>query len=280
MKVSIDDEAVLTTLTPQAVTAYAQSAGWNYLEEFADFGSVYGRGGEEIIVPNAEGARDYARAMAAVLSRLAEVERRSALEIFREILRADHDTVRFAVLEGASDASFPLERGRTIVAAAADIVRSAALAAHGPQVAFGAGLTPDVVALHLSRCRVQLGELGRFSLAITSPVAPDLSGDPASEPPFARRAVHQLARALTAVRAALPTASREGSVEALAAAFEDGVSAELCEALGRLSQDASGIEIAIAWARTRPSELSRVLVQFSEADGRVLREAGAQLAAR
>lgn len=82
----------------------------------------------------------------------------------------------------------------------------------------------------------------------------------------------RLMDALQALRSAAER-TRSGDSTAFEDAVAAGVSANLCEAVAGLVDQPAGIDIAITWARTRPTPEIQRKVTFSSRDADVLREA-------
>lgn len=107
-------------------------------------------------------------------------------------------------------------------------------------------------------------ERGSYVLTILSPVAPALTPegelplDLAPSEPYERQVTRTLAEGLAAMAQAARHAASSGGMGAFEQAVSQGVSANLCEAVAGLSavSPAEGLEIRIAWARTRPAGAS------------------------
>ena len=90
--------------------------------------------------------------------------------------------------------------------------------------------------------------------------------------PIERQVTMRLADALEATREAT-----EKTVIGDAAAFSEavarGVSANLCEALVKLIEPFSKLDISLVWARTYPVRTTRNVIRFASHDAPILREA-------
>jgi hypothetical protein len=117
---------------------------------------------------------------------------------------------------------------------------------------------------YLSRVRMGQTERGSYVLTILSPVAPALAPEGelplglAPPEPYERQVIRTLAEGLAAMEQAARQAASSGGMAAFEHAVGLGVSANLCEAVAGLSavSPADGLDIRIAWSRTRPAEPS------------------------
>lgn len=91
--------------------------------------------------------------------------------------------------------------------------------------------------------------------------------------PFPRAVTLRLAQALDFATRAISAAVDTDRFDAFEAAVEDGVNANLCEALAQLTENGGGIDVTMSWARIRPSPLPSREYQFSREMGRVLQSA-------
>ena len=65
-----------------------------------------------------------------------------------------------------------------------------------------------------------------------------------------------------------------GKVDAFLRAVDDGVSANLCEALVKLIEASfEALEVSLTWARTHPMNTAREVVHFGKGDAPILRAA-------
>ena len=86
----------------------------------------------------------------------------------------------------------------------------------------------------------------------------------------ARKVTRRLAQALTAARRAAELAAG-GDDHAFHQAVSEGVSADLCDALGNMIKPFPTLDISISWAKTRPA--ARQAFSFSNSDAPILRAA-------
>ena len=70
-----------------------------------------------------------------------------------------------------------------------------------------------------------------------------------------------------------PKKTVSGDADAFSEAVASGVSANLCEALVKLIEPFSLLDVSLVWARTHPMSTARNVVRFASHDAPILREA-------
>jgi hypothetical protein len=113
---------------------------------------------------------------------------------------------------------------------------------------------------YLSKVRMGQTERGSYVLTILSPVAPALAPegelplDLEPSEPYERQVTRTLAEGLAAMEHAARDAAASGGLAGFEQAVQSGVSANLCDAVAGLSavSPGEGLDIRIAWSRTRP----------------------------
>ena len=228
----------------------------------------------EIIVPTKDTLADFAESIAESISVLAEVEERSQLDVFQDLSASGADVIRLRPSVGQASQPLSLRRGANLLNDAFDLLASAARAAERPQATYRGKMSSDV-AEYLDQVRPLPGYEGGFGLTLHSPVPAgigqqDLGDDFA--PPFSRQTTIKLAQALEFSRSAVSEAVTGGTIEPFRQAVDFGVSANLCNSVAELAKQAHGIDIELAWAEVRPSNISDSRFQFSPSSADVLQE--------
>lgn len=295
MKANVTDVAALTALRPLDVIAYLRASGWTPLESdpgapFSEWSKDGTRGYVEVQVPRHPTWRDYARRVQEVLSTLADDEQRSQLQLIGEIANVTRDVIRFrSVVGGRTDGTIPLEDGARITVASRNLMLAAACAAVEPRRAYHTR-KPPVATAFLGELSMGQTEQGSFVMTLFSHVPPALQlqstfpfGDAVPPDPFNRRVTRYLGTALTAVSEAALTGVTTGDLSSFEARIQDGVSADLCEALA-IVKDCTTItqlDIQIGWAAARPPlDPPRAMHEFTRDSLEVIREAGRMLRER
>ena len=167
------------------------------------------------------------------------------------------DLIRIRAPAGnAADGTIPIKAAVAFVERARDLMLAAACAAINKRSYF-ATRKPAQATDYLDHVRMGQTERGSFVLTILSPVTPLLRlADlfPMEPPePYERSVTRTLAVSLSAIRAAADTAAAQGDLKPFSDAVEQGVSANLCEALVGLAQvsPSDGLDIGISWSPNR-----------------------------
>jgi hypothetical protein len=285
MKTRILDEAALGAITPAALRAYVTYEGWRKLEPFGQYSEVYAHADQrvrkEIILPFTTDIADYASSVSGVIQTLSGVENRDEIAIYNDLTRADRDVVRVRAPGADDDGSISIDPGVELVQHARGLLASAACAAREPRRAFHIGKIHSVEE-YMRRVRLGQTEHGSFVVTLLAPVPPvlvdmqrDLWPELASEP-FDRQVTRVLTQALRSVQGAIEASNRGDGLAAFTEAVSAGVSANLCEAIAAIVEQADGIDLSVTWARTRPAPVAADQIAFSRSDGEILREAARQ----
>lgn len=88
IKVKISDKSVLERLTPEMVILYLSRNGWKkHRQEYANpHGTNWQKGNEWLLVPMDHNQRDYTIRISSVIREVAELEERSELAVYVDIL--------------------------------------------------------------------------------------------------------------------------------------------------------------------------------------------------
>lgn len=266
MSASVLAPDALRALRPLEVASYLRVHGWRQEADLNGKGSVWllpaeaGREEADITLPLQRDLGDFALRMGDVLRTLRQVEQRPEPEILQDLMTTSSDLIRVrAPSREADSGSLPLEQAVAFVERARDLVLAAACAAITKR-AYYATRKPTKATEYLSRVRMGQTERGSYVLTILSPVAPALAPegelplDLAPSEPYERQVTRTLAEGLAAMEQAARDAAASGGMGGFAHAIQRGVSANLCDAVAGLSavSPGEGLDIRIAWSRTRP----------------------------
>lgn len=278
MQATIHDREALKAISPAALAAYARSAGWQRGEIYRVHSHVYsGQDRPEIIVPRTDHLGDYATVVSTLIKVFAQVADQDELTIYRSLVTGDRDVVRIRVAD-SDDGSLELNQGVDLIGGARDLVLSAACSITKPgQTVYRAGANREAKDL-VEQMRLGQTDQGSFVITVLTPVVPpQLQQElfPNSEDrdaPLQRKMTRHLLEALQAARESTERAAA-GDGNALASMTEQGVSANLCDALVCLIRPFSNLDVGVFWARTRPAPLPEATVRFGKADSPILEEA-------
>ena len=258
MKAIVSDLEALRSLKPLELVQYLRFKGWQQDNDIGTKATLWvradGSAADEIVLPKRRDFADFDLRMAEVLKTLAKTEARSQLDILRDVQTASADLVRLrAPARDAVDGSLAIDAAVSFVESARDLMLAAACAAIDKRSYFATRKAQQATD-YLERVRMGQTERGSFVLTILSPVPPALKSEQGAlfpnEPPepYERAVTRTLARSLAAVSAAA-----QGDMKPFIDAVQWGVSANLCEAIVRISHVSldDGVDIAIAWSPTR-----------------------------
>ena len=279
MRVSIHDRGALSAVSPAALAAYARIAGWQRQEPYRVHSDVYiGKAKPEIIVPRTERLGDYASIVATLIKTFAEITDQDETTIYRDLVIADRDVVRVRAINGDDSGSLPVGAGADLVCGTRDMLLAAACSLDRPRRLYRPVANSDA-SNFLRRVRLGQTDQGSYVITLLCPVVSppmQMSLLPDADPhddPIERRVTRRLAEALEATREATD-ATNGGDPRAFATVMVKGVSANLCEALAKLTETLPTLDISIVWARTYPRDEARYVARFASHDTPILREAG------
>jgi hypothetical protein len=257
----------LNALKPLEVASYLRVHGWHQAADLNGKGSVWllpaeeGREEADITLPLQRDLGDFTLRMGEVLRTLQLVEQRGESAILLDLMTTGSDLIRVrAPSREAESGSLPIEQAVAFVERSRDLVLAAACAAITKRAYF-ATRKPKLATDYLSRVRMGQTEQGSYVLTILSPVTPalvpegELPLDLTPPEPYERQVTRTLGESLAALEHAARQAAASGGMAAFHDAVSQGVSANLCEAVAGLSavSPEDGLDIQIAWSRTRPA---------------------------
>ena len=274
----MDDFDLVDTVAPSALSAYVEARGWEKTEPFGDLGASYSRGvgGVEVFVPTSRRLADFAIRTWETAGAIAEVEERSRGEVLRDLLFDDVDRVQIRLPKTASDGAIPISAGARIIRESRCMLLAAACSASRPARAFRAQDHKRALR-YIDSARLSHAEGGGFAINLLSPIRQSSDGaQPVEDEPFPRRATRKLASGLKALREAADFSNGGSNFTAFEEMVEDGVSANLCDAVGKMvgKRNPVEIEISVKWALAiPPPEESGAPIRFYGPDARILDEA-------
>jgi len=289
MRADIRDPASVVVLRPLEVASYLRAAGWTQAETREGRYAIWTRGDDfEALLPLRSDLRDFALRMGDLLAVLAKAEDRSQLSILSDLLVTGADVLRVRLADDdLADGSMPIEEHTRTAQKVRDLMMAAACSAIERRPVWHKR-KPDKAVDYLRNVRIGQTERGSYVLTVISRVPPmlraandQLFAD--GEEPYERQVTADLAVALAAIERAAESAAATGSLESFEGAVNDGVSANLCEAIVGLSMDddtSRAVDFSFSWSRTRPAreeQVSRVFVAhdrvpYVQEAARLLRE--------
>ena len=274
----MDDFDLVDTVAPQALRAYVEALGWKMTEPFGDLGASYslGDGGVEVFVPTSRRLADFAIRTWETAGAIAEVEERSRSEVLRDLLFDNVDRAQIRLPKTESDGSIPISAGARIILESRSMLLAAACSALRSERAFRAQDHKRALR-YVDSARLSHAGSGGFAISLLSPIRQSTDGaQPVEDEPFPRLAARKLASGLKALREAADFSNGGSNFTAFEEMVEDGVSANLCDAVGKMvgKRNPVEIEISVKWALAiPPPEESGAPIRFSGPDARILDEA-------
>ena len=284
MLVQLRDRDALSSLSAICLTTYLHSHGWIKQGQWGQRPAIIytkddGELSREVLVPTRDSVADYAESMAGSVRVLAEVEKRSQFDVFRDLMSAGADMIQVRSIKVAETEQPSLRQRANLLSDAYDLLSSAARATERPRPSYRGPLSSDVTEF-LDSIRPLAGDYQSYALTLHSPVpagfGTQLDMGDEFQAPFSRRATLKLAEALQHSKLAISEAVAGDALESFRQAVPHGVSANLCDAVAGLARKGEGIEIGLSWADVRPpspSNLANPKFQFTEHAADVLGEA-------
>jgi hypothetical protein len=275
-----------TTVTAPDVASYLASKGWQRDGDWRG-ASIWRLDGQaRLLVPDLHAYDDAEQLVAEAIAKIAKYEQRPETDVRQDIAEPMTDAQFFRLHPDAPAGLIPLPEGAKAANSILELLKHAALATEqGANQMHVQGRRTSQVNAFLHDVRLGAAMPGSYILTVRSPAEP---GGPAQLdfgddlPRFSgRRVLANLYTALIAAQAAAQQAARTGADSApFYEAVENGVSANLCWALGELGGEGRDhpFEIGFSWARGVPGQEPTPDVEFTGAMPPVLMRAGNELA--
>ncbi len=281
MRGTIEDTGMLNAIQPAALTAYAQSMGWNLSKPYRTNSDVYtAENRPEIILPRTQNLVDYARVMSQLIDIFASEADLDQLSVYRQLVVANRDVIRIRTVDDDSRSSITIADGVNLMQGTREMILAAACSLKSPRPLYRTGAHQEANEF-LNRMRVGPIEQGSFVITLHSPViAPIMHSGPTEadidDEQFERKVTRHLAQALRATREASDLTIR-GKQDVFREAISQGVSANLCEAIVMLIGSFSTVDTSISWAHTRLAARAHEVFRFGSSDAPILQEASRTL---
>lgn len=272
MDVLIRDAVALRRITPAALQSYLETHGWARQEvwkhRIAEWGCEVEGEYRQILVALREYSDTYAVRIAEAINSLAELEQRSQLEVYYDLIGSGADVIRVRPLNGAGRKGNSLGDAVEVLSYARDLMLAAARAAENPGRPVYRGRASSLVAQYLQGVRALpgYGEGGGLTLHSVVRAGYDVQEDmgDAVAPPFERQVTLTLNQYLNdSVKIA--EAVLGGAETALPReADSPKVSANFYDAAAALARQEQGFRIELDWAAVRPSKVPGNKAAFPE----------------
>ncbi len=285
MDVQIRDAAALRQVSPFMLRSYLQARGWVHQETWHNrimiWSMTSGEHVSEALLPLREQSDTYAVRISELLALLSEIEERSQLAVYYDLIGAGADVIRLRPLNGAGQSGWTLSESVDFLTRARDLVAAAARSAERPGEPVYRGRASGQVTDYVRSVRPLTGyeagpELTLHSIVPAGHGVQEDLGD-AFRAPFPRQAVIALNNGLReADRTAVAVLGGGGIADVFEEAPSQGVSANFCDAVAALARHGHGIGVRLAWATVRPTDVYDGEFQFPESTADVFMQ-GAEL---
>lgn len=279
MDVQIRDDAALSRISPPLLSRYLEVHDWTRDENWRGRITVWSTMRDErrfqILAPLMELSDTYAVRISEAVSTLADVEGRSQLDIYYELMAAGADVIRLRTLNGREPGRRSLSESVGLLRNAREMVRAAAHAAERPGQPVYRGRPSGAVTEYVNGVQPQPGYESGGDLILHSKVPPDYGdqtdlGDAVVRPPLARRAVLALEQGLNEAQSIAQDVIGGAGVSLFEQSVQRGVSANICDAIAALAKSQHGIGVDLSWAAIRPSAMPGRGFEFTESHAEAL----------
>ena len=251
-------------VTPYALKNYAKALGWmpvqNRSESIAVFHDPHSDL-RQLLIPLDESFDDFAETVAEAVRRLAESERRSALEILNHLLLPPADVLRFR--ENSPDTesgTLTLDQAVDLLEGARRMLLATAHTVLTPQP-FHPRLGRSEAVQFVRSCRIGQTERGSFTMTLACPLD-HVPGLFEADKPFARRVTEHMMSSLAIIA---QVADNSAPVEQL---LRSNLSANFCEALLMLRPigDRASLSVLASWSKAiaEPASQSDTKIQLRQ----------------
>ena len=289
---------LLMSLTTAQVRLFAARSGWS-AQPTKRGGPVLNHptdGLTQIHLPQADADPHYAFRMRDAVVKLAAAENRDPATLLHDLLLPPADVLHIRLRSnGAENGTLPIELGVKLFQAGQKVLTYAACSAHDPRP-FYRTTTGGKVPQFMDRCLMGQSRNGDgYTATFAAPVTPDLQRTLAdlspttdvmahevedlalAAAPFERQVTMKLMRAVHTLK----TAIEQGDTGGMVKYTNQGISANLCEALAELSvaDQRARVDIDIGWSKALPTVPLRLRngVSFAQPEIVLLNAVGKQL---
>lgn len=263
MKVDIRDVAAMQSLRPLEVAAYLRARSWTQ-QTLTTHASVWVSGEAEeqmeVVVPMDPRQRDFALRMGELLQTIAVAEDRSQVDVYSDLLTTYADVIRIRIDDRElTDGTLPIDAHAVIGHKVRDLLLAAACSALQPR-AIWHKRKPAQAVEQVRRLRIGQTERGSYIITVISRVSPELhlrdtGQELDAEPPYERKVTQMLATSLAALDQVSATAAMNQDFSDFERSVNEGVSANLCDAVAGLWGDDDrnrNLEFSFSWSVARP----------------------------
>ncbi len=274
MQVQIKDAATLRRISPAMLCAYLETNGWVRKEVWRDNFVVlaleHNKEVPEILAPLHESSYRYPVRISEVVQTLSEIENRSQLDVYYDLIRAGADTIRLQSSSDAEISGLSINGCANFLGDARDLLKAAARYAYQPGMLVYRGGISRKVSEYLEEVQLLAGYGTGYDLTLHSPVpANNKAAENSRGVPFARLANETLNSGLREAHKTVEAVWEGAEISAFGETAPKGVSANFCDAIADLAKYGHSIKISLSWAPMWPSDDPSGEFVFSKDDSKV-----------
>ncbi len=267
---------VILSLRPSQISAYLASQGWREDGVIGESAAVWHRTEDEsydfeIILPLKDNLKDYVQRSYDLINVLAKFENRSLRDVVDDLINFHSDVIKIRVVhDDVENGSIPLNDGVLLIEKAKELLISVTKSTFNKRRHFTGGASKEIMDF-VETFRLGQTEVGSYIVNLIMPIdrLPAEQGD-MIEGSLTRSVTNTLARSLTAIENSMVSYRESQSDQSFESAIEQGVSANLCDALVGLTGEnqSRNVNISILLSRA-DSQYQDIQLQHSFDSGDV-----------
>ncbi|MCF6314381.1 MAG: hypothetical protein L3J39_18175 [Verrucomicrobiales bacterium] len=274
----------LNSFSLHDLSNYLRSERWEYKGQYPDKAYVFEKNDKSVLVPMSKHFQDYYLRLSEAVREISVLEERGTRKVIADLQSAGADTLRIRV-NGPEVAHglISIEKGALLFAAAKAIVQSAARSADSPK-AYYRSRPSQKTDDYLKTIKLGQTEVGSYIVKIIFPVVPDLQQalptmENDVEISYDRKVTATLTTALNSLEEGIKQQLVNPSQQYFLDAIQQGVNANLCDALVSISNaiPEAAIDTSMTWARTRGKPTIKSKAHFQDDDFSYLQQASRTL---
>jgi len=271
--ITISQLNAIKTLLPNQLSEYLMSHGWTEDGKLGEVATIWHRKENEyqnfeILQPLTNGLKDYPQRVYDLIEVLSEFEQRAFFEVVNNLNNFHEDVIKIKVIhEDVEMGSIPLNDGVLLFEKAKELLVSVVRSTYNKRKYFSGGSLSEEITEFIESMRLGQTEHGSYVVNLIAPMS-DQEKDPQelSKVTVSRLVSETLTRSLSAIDESIKEYIRTERNSSFDRAVEQGVSANLCDALIGISGKtrARDVKITISMSKVE-GELDSIRLehQFS-----------------
>lgn len=261
---------IVGNISHEKLQTYLMQTGWEHSSDINDIASVWHRpvsdrkDDMEVIIPSNVGLVDYIYRIFDAVKVLASFESKPIQDIARTITGFFADAVSVRVIHSdVSDGTIPIEDGIALNQRAKELLTYAALSTHAKRRSFS-GAKPAETSAYIDSLRLGQTSIGSYIVNVLAPISlPSAQQSLMPVSSLARVVTDTLIASLNALDTASEIFERNNDVGVFDSTIEQGVSANLCDALVGLSGTNQKREFEILVSPSQQDPIEEVNLKFN-----------------